>query len=240
MNNKENTKKIALLIAGGVGTRMKSETPKQFIIIENKPLIVYTLEAFQNNPEIDEIIVVCLSGWEEILKEYAQQFHITKLKWITEGGATGQESIYNGLMELEKHCNKEDIIFVHDANRPLVSDEIISDALETYYKYGSAIVAIPCREAVFMTDDKITSNVQIQREKLVRTQTPHVYTLEKLLWAHGQAKEKNITNTAATCSLMQMLGENIYFSNGSEKNLKITTKDDLEIFKALISSAREE
>lgn len=234
------SKKIALLTAAGIGSRTNLDIPKQFICIEDKPLIIYTLEAFQNNPSIDEIIVVCLKGWEEILRTYAKQFNITKLKWIVNGGANGQESIYNGLMELEKHCEKNDIIIVHDGNRPLVSNDIISDALSTFYKYGSAITAIPCTEAVFKTEDGLVSEEQIPREQLVRTQTPHVYTLDKLLWAHNEAKKKNITNTAATCSLMQLLGEKVYFSKGSEKNLKITTIADFEIFKALINNKNEE
>lgn len=239
MKKKDNQKVIALLTAAGVGSRTNQDIPKQFFHINNKPLIIYTMEAFQQHPNVDEILVVCLDGWHEILKAYAKQFNITKLKYVVSGGSTGQESIYNGLKELEKHCDKDDVVIVHDGNRALVSNEIISGALSTFYQYGSAVVAIPTTEVVFVSEDKIKSTEEISRDKLVRTQTPHIYTLGKLLWAHDEAKKRNLPPTAASCSLMKELGETTYFSKGSEKNLKITTLEDLEIFKAILNSEKE-
>lgn len=231
---------IALLTAAGKGTRMGQDIPKQFMHVENKPLIIYTMEAFERHPAIDGIIVVTLPSWIDILKAYACQFNITKLKWIVPGGKTGQESIHKGLLKLKEEISSNDTVMIHDGNRCFVSDEIISDSLATFKKYGSAIAAIPCVEAVFRSEnDGISSNVSIPREQLYRTQTPHTYSLEKLLWAHEQAAKKNITNTAATCVLMQELGETIYFSKGSEKNLKITTVDDLMIFKALLHTEKD-
>lgn len=231
---------IALLTAAGIGSRMNQDIPKQFIHINNKPLIVYTMEAFQRHPSIDAIIVVGLKGWIDILWAYAKQFGITKLKWIVEGGDTGQESIYNGLKELEQHCNGEDIVVIHDGNRAFVSEDIISDGLVKQSMYGSAVAAITCVEAIFVSEDGVESQNTIPREKLYRTQTPHVYSLKQLLWAHQQAKEKGIMNTTATCTLMCELGEKIFFSLGSEKNIKITTVDDIEIFKALLNSKKDE
>ena len=239
MKKKDNQKVIALLTAAGVGSRTNQDIPKQFFHIDNKPLIIYTMEAFQKHPNVDEILVVCLDGWHEILKAYAKQFNITKLKYVVSGGATGQESIYNGLKELEKHCDKDDVVIIHDGNRALVSNEIISGALSTFYQYGSAVVAIPTTEVVFVSEDKIKSTEEISRDKLVRTQTPHIYTLGKLLWAHDEAKKRNLPSTAASCSLMKELGETTYFSKGTEKNLKITTLEDLEIFKAILNSEKE-
>lgn len=231
---------IALLTAAGEGTRMKQDIPKQFIHIDNKPLIIYTLEAFQRHPSIDAIIVVTLETWKDVLVAYAKQFNITKLKWIVPGGETGQESIKNGLLELQKTCSNEDVVLIHDGNRALVSSEIISDSLATFKLYGNAVTAIPCVEAIFKSEDNISSNISIPREQLLRTQTPHTYNLGKLLWAHEQAEEKGIKNTAATCTLMQELGETIHFSMGSEKNLKITTVDDMIIFKALLRTKKDE
>ncbi len=231
---------IALLTAAGTGTRTFQDIPKQFIHVENKPIIIYTLEAFQKHPSIDAIIVVGLEGWIDILWAYAKQFNITKLKWIVKGGNTGQESIHNGLMKLSENCGKTDVVLIHDGNRPMVSQDIITDALIKYKQYGCAISAIPCTEAVFESEDGVESEHTIPREKLYRTQTPHVYSLEKLLWAHEQARIKDIKNTAAACSLMNALGEKIYFSLGSEKNIKITTVEDIEIFKALLHSNNDE
>lgn len=226
---------IAVLTAGGVGSRMHQEIPKQFIHVNNKPVIIYTLEAFQKNPSIDAIIVAVLERWDEMLWAYARQYNITKLRWVVIGGSTGQESIHNCLMKLkEEGIPYDSVITIHDGNRALVTQDIIADSLATYRKYGSAVAAIACVEAIFKSSDGKESDVSISREELFRTQTPHTYSFGKLLWAHQEAELKNIKNTAATCVLMNMLGEKVYFSLGSEKNLKITTMEDLDIFKALL------
>lgn len=228
----------ALLTAAGVGSRMNHDIPKQFIEVKNKPLIVYTLEAFQQHPSIDEIVLVTLPSWMDIVDSYAKQYGITKLKSIVPGGETGQDSIYNGLKKIqEKSSGGEEIVMIHDGNRCLISADIISDNLAEFKANGSAVAAIPCVEAVFRSQNNgFSSDVSIPREQLFRTQTPHTYTLEKLLWAHEQGKSKGIGNTAASCVLMHELGETVFFSAGSEQNLKITTVDDLYIFEAIIEA----
>lgn len=231
---------VALLTAAGESTRMGQNIPKQFMHVENKPLIIHTMEAFQRHPSIDAIIVVTLPAWTEVLKAYAAQFNITKLKWVAFGGATGQESIHKGLEALREELDENDIVMIHDGNRCLVSDEILSDSLATFQKHGSAVAAIPCVEAVFRSsDDGFSATESIPREQLYRTQTPHTYTYGKLLWAHQEAEKRSISGSVATCTLMQQLGERIYFSKGSEKNLKITTVDDLFIFKALLNTEKD-
>lgn len=231
---------VALLTAAGTGSRMGQDIPKQFMHVDNKPLIIHTMENFQKHPSIDAIIVVTLPSWTEVLKSYAAQFNITKLKWVVAGGETGQESIRNGLNKINEECDKDTIVMVHDGNRCLVSDEIISNSLAVFREKGSAVAAIPCVEAVFRSeDDGISSSTSIPREQLFRTQTPHTYTLEKLLWAHEEADKRGINGTAASCTLMQNLGETVYFSKGSEENLKITTTDDLLIFKALLHTKND-
>lgn len=225
---------IALLTAAGSGSRMHQDIPKQFLHVDNKPIILYTMEAFQRNPQIDAIVVVTLSTWTDFIWTYAKQFNITKLKWVVCGGETGQESILNGLKALEKECQPDDIVMVHDGNRALVSDDIIADSLSVFKKNGSAVAAIPCVEAVFKSADGHSSTISIPREELFRTQTPHTYTLGKLLWAHEEARKRGITNTAASCTLMQALGETIYLSRGSEKNFKLTTLEDMDIFRAFL------
>lgn len=231
---------VALLTAAGTGTRMGQDIPKQFMHVDNKPLIVYTLEAFQNHPSIDAIICVTLPNWIDVLKAYAMQFNITKLKWVVPGGATGQESILNGLNTIKEEAGEDVTVMVHDGNRCLVSSEIISNSLAVYKQHGSAVAAIPCVEAVFFSEDNgASSTTSIPREQLYRTQTPHTYDLKKLLWAHDEASKKNITNTAASCTLMQALGETVYFSKGSEENLKITTVEDLKLFEVLLHTKKE-
>lgn len=230
---------IALLTAAGSGTRMQQDIPKQFIHVDNKPIIIHTMEAFQRHPSIDEIIVVTIESWTDVLWAYAKQFNITKLKWVVPGGETGQESIRNGLNMLEKELSLNDIVMVHDGNRPLISSEIISDSLASFSKYGSAVAVIPCTEVVFESDDGVSSCVSTEREKLFRTQTPHTYTFGDLLNAHREAEKRGITNTAASCMLMKELGKTTYFSRGSEENIKITTLDDLKIFKALLHTKQD-
>ena len=229
---------IALIIAGGKGGRTQQDIPKQFINLDNKPIIIYTLEAFQQHPGIDVILVVCLDGWHEILWAYARQYKIHKLKWVVSGGITGYDSIHNGLVELKLHCSDNDVILVHDANRPLVSQDIISDGLAIYNKYGSAVAAIPCTEVVFKSMDGNTLNEEIPRELLRRAQTPQIFSLGKLWWAHEEAEKRNIKNPVTSCSLLNILGEQIHFSLGSEKNVRITTMDDIDIIYALLKLSK--
>lgn len=231
---------IAMLIAGGSGQRMNQDIPKQFINVNDRPVIVYTLEAFQRHPNIDAIAVVCLEGWQEILKAYSKQFNITKLKWVTIGGNNGQESIRNGIELLKESCHEDDMILIHDAIRPLVSQEIISDCISKCQMYGSAITVIPCVEAVLYSENHVDAGQSIDRSTLMRTQTPQAFYLSKLFWAHEEAARRGIANSVATCTLMIELGEKVNFSTGSEKNIKLTTTDDIEIFKALLHSKKDE
>lgn len=229
---------IALLTAGGTATRMNQDIPKQFLCVNNKPIIIYTLEAFQHHPNIDEIYVAILDGWTHILWAYAKQYNITKLKQVVLGGATGHDSIFNGLKAIHDNHSNDDIVIIHDGNRPLVSQDIITDSLVKQKEYGSAVAAIPCTEVVFVSENKTDSLKTISRDNLLRTQTPHVYTLGNIWDAYLQAREKGISNTAAACELMSRLGKPTFFSKGSEKNIKITTVDDIDLFEAYLKGDR--
>ena len=231
---------IALLIAGGSGGRMKQDIPKQFLTVNEKPVIVYTLEAFQKHPEIDKIAVVCLEGWENVLQAYAKQFNIDKLEHIIPGGENGQASIRNGVYELEKHYDEKDIVLIHDSIRPMVSAEIVSDCIVTTQKFGNAITVIPCAEAMLTTTDGEESTGSYPRDDLKRTQTPQGFHLGDICKLHREALEKGITNSVASCTLMIEMGYQVHFSSGSEKNIKLTTVDDIDIFKALLMSKRSE
>ena len=231
---------IALILAGGCGVRMAQDVPKQFINVYDKPIILYTLEAFEKHPDIDAIIVTCLDGWQEILRAYAEEDHITKLKWIVTGGHNGQESTKHALDVLKEECGKEDLVIIHDGIRPNISQEIISDAIVSCKRFGSGLAAIRCAETVIETADRKSGNKNVDRDRIMRIQTPHVFPLGKLLWAHEEAAKRGITNATTASSLMIDLGETMHFSMGSEKNVKITTTDDIEIFKALYKSKREE
>ena len=233
---------IALLTAGGIGNRMGQDIPKQFMTIDNKPVIIYTMESFQRHPEIDGICVICLKGWEVVLQSYANQFNITKLKWIFEGGNSNQESIYNGLVGLKQAgCSDDDIILVQDGVRPLVSERIISENISTCKKFGYAVTGLTCKEAIMEQVDDTVREIDIPRERLVRTQTPHTYRLGTLLDGHKKAKEKGIENAVASCTLFSALGiTEQHLVRGSEQNgLKLTSPEDIELFKALLHSSKE-
>lgn len=231
---------IALLIAGGSGNRMGQSIPKQFLTVNERPVIVYTLEAFQKHPEIDLIAVVCIEGWESVLQAYANQFSITKLKYIIPGGKNGQDSIRNGVFELEKGCSSDDIVLIHDAIRPLVSAEIISDCIRVTKEKGNAIAAIPCAEAMIQTEDGIESIGSYPRNRLRRTQTPQGFRVGDICDLHRRALEAGITNSVASCTLKIEMGEKVFFSIGSEKNIKLTTLEDIDIFKALLMAKRSD
>ena len=231
---------IGLLIAGGSGSRMHQDIPKQFLTVNECPVIVYTLEAFEKHPEIDEIAVVCISGWEQVLRAYAKQFNISKLKYIIPGGKNGQESIRNGVMELEKHYQADDCVLIHDAIRPMVSEEIISDNIRVARERGNAITVIPCAEAMMKTEDGIVSVGAYSRDRLKRTQTPQTFRIGEICDLHRRALEAGITNSVASCTLKIEMGEQVYFSKGSEKNIKLTTVDDIDIFKALLIAKRSD
>ena len=233
-------KNIALLIAGGSGNRMGQSIPKQFLTVNEKPVIIYTLEAFEKHPEIDEIAVVCIDGWQSMLQAYANQFGITKLSYIVPGGKNGQDSIRNGVFELEKLFSPEDIVLIHDAIRPLVTAEIITDCIRVTREKGNAITVIPCAEAMIETENAEESTGSYPREKLKRAQTPQGFHIGDIAELHRRALEKGITNSVASCTLMIEMGKKVYFSRGSEKNIKLTTIEDLDIFKALLMSKRSE
>lgn len=233
---------IALLIAGGSGNRMGQDIPKQFMHVDGCPIIIHTMLCFQRHPDIDVIAVVCLKGWETILQAYANQFCIDKLKHIFPGGSTGMESIHNGIYGLfEQGYSKEDLVLIHDSVRPLLSQDIISSNIATCQAYGSAITGIQCREAILESEDGFSSGKSVPRDKLIRTQTPQTFSLGTIIGIHEEAKKKGISNSVSSCTLVAEVGGfEMHIVPGSEKNIKITTLEDLEILKALMHTTKED
>lgn len=233
---------IALLIAGGSGSRMGQDIPKQFLHVDGCPVIIHTLKCFQVHPDIDAIAVVCLAGWETVLEAYANQFNINKLKHIFSGGKTGMESIHNGIYGLkEAGYDDEDLVLIHDSVRPLLSQDIISSNIAICKAYGYAITGIKCREAILESEDGFSSSVSIPRDKLIRTQTPQTFRLGNIIEIHEEARRKGIVESVSSCTLVaEVGGYEMHIVPGSEKNIKITTVEDLEILKALIHTSKDE
>ena len=232
-------KNIALIIAGGVGSRTRQDIPKQFIHVKDVPVIIYTLQAFQNHPQIDAIEVVCLEGWHDVLRAYSKQFGITKLENIVNGGETGQDSIRNGLWDISRRYKEDDdIILIHDSIRPMVSADVISDNIRVCRKYGNATTVVPCTSVMLTTEDSIVSEGQVPRDNLKITQTPQAFFVNELLEVHKKAITMDLLPSIASCALYIEMGKKVYLSQGSEKNIKITTSEDIEIFQSLLESKR--
>lgn len=234
----------AVIIAGGTGNRMGQDIPKQFINVYDKPVLIYTLEGFQQHPLIDAIEVVCIKGWEKVVEAYANQFNITKLKLITSSGNSAQESIRNGIYNLEGKVSPDDNIIIHDGIRPLVDASVLSDVIEKCNEYGNGVTSMPYNEQIFIInpENAETTKEYIPRETLRRVSTPQAYKFDKLLWAYRKAYEEEIGiyGSSYTNTMMVKLGETLHFAKGSDKNIKLTTKDDLELFKAYLKMDSDE
>lgn len=231
---------VAVIIAGGSGHRMQQDIPKQFINIYDKPVLIYTLESFQQHPSIGSIGVVCIDGWHDVLKAYAKQFGITKLDWVVSGGNSAQESIANGIFKLKDICAEDDVVIIHDGIRPLVEASVLSDVIAKAHAFGNGVTSLPYNEQIFVKQDEYTTTQYIPRQTLRRVSTPQAYRYSEVLWAYEKAFAENIGlgEGTYTNTLMVDLGKTLYFAAGSEKNLKLTTKDDLELFKAYLEMGK--
>lgn len=227
---------VAIIIAGGIGSRMGQQIPKQFINVGDKPVIAYTLEAFQKHPLVDAIEVVCLEGWEQVLRAYARQYGIDKLRWVVRGGASGQESIRNGVYNLEGELAENDICVVHDGVRPMLDPEVITDVIRVAQERGNAVTSMPYNEQIFLVDenDPSTTTQFIPRETLRRVSTPQAYRFDLLDSKYHEAFERGIgiDGSNYTNTMMVQLGVRLYFATGSDRNIKLTTPENLEFFRA--------
>ena len=229
---------IALILAGGAGSRMEEDIPKQFIEVDDRPVIVYTLLAMQNHLEIDKIQIVCIKGWEEQLREYANKFDITKLNNIVTGGKTRFESTKIGMESLGNVAD-EDVIIVHDAARPLVTVESLSDTIAVCKRYGNSMSVLDCVDTMYDRTTNEYTNKEVERENLVRGQTPEAVTGKRMREMYKAAEEKNIKLDSIS-ALQIALGWRVYFAKGSERNIKLTRKDDIDLFKALLNTEKED
>ncbi len=234
---------IAIIIAGGSGNRMGQDIPKQFINVYDKPILMYTLEGFQRHPMVDAIEVVCIEGWENMVQAYANQFNITKLKWIVKGGGSAQESIRNGVLNLEGKVAADDTIIIHDGIRPMIDDTVLTDVIEKAQQFGNAVTSLPYNEQIFVVskDDSETTTQFIPRETLRRVSTPQAYRFDLLSEKYHEAFEKGIGiyGSHYTNTMMVELGVRLHFAKGSDKNIKLTTKDDLELFKGYLTKDKD-
>lgn len=219
---------------------MGFEIPKQFVKVYDKPVLLYTLESFQKHDMVDSIVCVCIEGWIEELQRYVDFYGISKLKLVVPGGSTGQESIRNGVYAISDFADENDNVIIHDGIRPMVDDHVLTDVLNVCSERGNAVTSLPYNEQIFLVaeDDPSTTTQYIPRETLRRVSTPQAYKLGKLVWAYKKAfaEEIGIYGSSYTNTMMVELGERLNFAAGSDKNIKLTTQDDLELFKGYLNA----
>ncbi len=226
---------IALIFAGGTGQRMNSKsTPKQFLKLHSKPIIVYTIEQFNDHPEIDGIVVACLASHINYMEQLKKQFSLDKIKAIVPGGATGQESIYNGLAAIEEHFPADSTVLVHDGVRPLIDDETISACIECVEKHGNAITVVSAQETVVADCKEGMVGEILNRSRCQMARAPQCFKLNELIGCHRKAREENRDDFIDSASIMQNYGYELYTVEGKRENIKITTPMDFYIFRAII------
>ena len=222
-----------LIFAGGSGTRMNSKgRPKQFLQFYGKELIIHTLENFQNHPQIDNIIIVCIEDWIPYLKKILKKFDITKVKTVVPGGTTGQESIYNGLKAIRDFADDDSVVLIHDGVRPFINEDVITNCIQSVKEHGSAITVVPATETIISIDNnKITSITD--RSKCYLARAPQCFKLGQILEVHNKAIKDGNTNMIDSASLMKTYGYDLWTVPGNVDNIKITTPADFYTFKAL-------
>lgn len=227
---------IAVILAGGVGSRVGANVPKQFIEICGKPILAYTVEKFQNHPQIDAIEIVCIKSYLGYMEEMKQKYSLDKVKWIAEGGSNFQESVMNGINHLRDKVQDDDIVLVHFGASPFVEEEIITDAIRVCREKGNAISTTPFYVLSGIKDDDTKSSSWIDRDTIACMNSPHAFRYEYVYELYQKAVKTGAINEVEphTTTLMYKMGQTIYFSYGSQINIKITTKEDLELFEAYV------
>jgi len=227
---------IALIFAGGTGKRMNSKAkPKQFLELHGKPILIYTIEYFENHSQIDAICVVCLAGWETELKRALHDYGITKVKWIVNGGSTGHESIYSGLKEIEKDCDADDIILIHDGVRPLISMDLIDRNLDTVKKFGNAITIESASETLVRIDEDGKVREVPPRNEMGVAKAPQCFYFKDIMAAHKKAEKDNF-KAIDSCHLMSRYGTALHTVESTSYNIKIATPSDFYVFRALFEA----
>ncbi len=226
----------AIILAGGVGSRVGAGRPKQFIEVLGKPVLAYTIEIFQNNPQIDAIEVVRHKKWKEYLMGMIEQYGLSKVKWIADGGDTFQDSVMSGINNLKDTIKPDDYVMIQYGAAPFTSDKIVNDVIRVMKDKGSAITATPCYQLLGSNDENATSKTWGDRDKYIQIACPYGFRFDYLLNVYERAKKKGLIEKVEphTTSLMYALGDRLYQAYGDQTNIKITTKEDLALFEGYV------
>lgn len=227
----------ALIFAGGVGRRMNSKAlPKQFLQINSKPIIIHTIEHFDNHPEIDAICVVCVSDWLDHLKIILSKHNINKVRWIVAGGDTALDSQYYGLKSINEKANDDDIVLIHDGVRPIIDEQLISQCIASVKEYGSGVCAVPATETIIQVNEKGFIQSTMLRSECMLARAPQAFYLKEILRIHEKAIRDAKHSFIDSATMMLAYGKSVHIVQGAEENLKVTTPSDFYICKALLDA----
>ncbi|MCL2246259.1 MAG: 2-C-methyl-D-erythritol 4-phosphate cytidylyltransferase [Lentimicrobiaceae bacterium] len=229
---------IATIFAGGSGIRMNTHAlPKQFLQLHGKEVIIYTIEQFEQHPAVDAIAVACIKKWIPFLQSLLEKYQIKKVKWVVEGGKTGQESICKILTAIKNDYREENaVVLIHDGVRPLINSELITHCIDSVEKYGSAITVTPEIETVVALDNHKKIISITDRSTCYHAKAPQCFRLNDIYAAHLHAKEEGLNNVIDSASLMAHYGHELYTVEGGYENIKITTPTDFYLFRALFEA----
>lgn len=231
---------VGLIFAGGSGKRMNTKSrPKQFLLLNGKPIIVYTIEVFENHPEIDAIVVVCLESWIPYLRKCIEKYDITKVVSVIPGGQTGPDSIFRGLCEIERYASeqadKDTIVLIHDGVRPLIYEQTLSDNIRTVKESGSCITVVPAIETIIISNENGGIDIPSRGDcRLARA--PQSFYLTDIIESYRRSREEKLPEFIDSCSLMNHYGYKLSTVRGPMENIKITTPTDYFLFRAMVES----
>ena len=233
---------IAIIFAGGSGVRMGSGIPKQFLEVNGKPIIIHTLQLFEFHKKIDKIYISIIKDYISYMQRLTEDYHLTKVCGIMAGGETAQDSIYIALKRAAEENPGDSIVLLHDGVRPFVSYDVITENVESVQKYGSAITCTPCYETILLSEDgEQVKHVPFRKETFA-AQAPQSFHLQDILEAHDQIRqsENGYTNMVDACTIMKTLGKEVHMVQGNRGNIKVTTPEDVYMFRALIQYKENE
>ena len=235
---------IAIIFAGGRGQRLDCSidaTPKQFLKINDKPILIHTLLHFENHKDIDKIYISILPEYKEYTENLIKEYSITKVKQVVEGGETGQDSIYNALKTAAYENIGESIVLIHDGVRPIITKEVITNNILTAKEKGNAITSTPCSETILVSDDGISPKIIPIRKETFAAQAPQTFKLSEILDAHEQIRKTKAkyTDIVDSCTLFNKLSKQTYLVKGNFGNIKITTREDMYVLKGILDFEKD-
>ncbi|HEN4486513.1 TPA: 2-C-methyl-D-erythritol 4-phosphate cytidylyltransferase [Streptococcus agalactiae] len=232
---------IGVIFAGGVGRRMNTKgKPKQFLEVHGKPIIVHTIDIFQNTEAIDAVVVVCVSDWLDYMNNLVERFNLTKVKAVVAGGETGQMSIFKGLEAAEQLSTDDAVVLIHDGVRPLINEEVINANIQSVKETGSAVTSVRAKETVVLVNDSSKISEVVDRTRSFIAKAPQSFYLSDILSVERDAISKGITDAIDSSTLMGMYNRELTIVEGPYENIKITTPDDFYMFKALYDARENE